>query len=1305
MDKSKSSNKTPDKPLKTKTSSKFLIQKVAFFGTAKKILNITQDCLLIDSLNNDPKHHEEISFKDIHAIQMSPVYEAEFNIINTKRDSTQLFCANRARCLSEIYIAWDNYIKQEHALQRKTFPTFSVSKVIIPDNHELYIDVDLVVYRTHLQLIHKSVQCPQLLKKDLIEIKDPDSVVSSVTSIPFYSIGRIYKTHKGIIIEMRYSQKQHRLLFYDLEKTNNVINIIQQNYRDYLGRQVLVSSEEMDDKIIAEIVRPNVQKLFFFNAKVYKVLESGHFFPIELAISDDFLIEYDTNTGIVIQKFDFSFVRHIIRMMSGLPGIQVIFDDFTCVTYVPLRQNRGLLASTIFTLASWKRTESATTIQDDFIHGIAPNCRLEMLGWVNNEVELDYEIDLIQKFTDPKDEAELYDSLHEFNLNGMLKTYAESDPKPLLNLINLFCKYSRVFLTQEFMSFWDVYQEYLANIYPFDFEENPHNEHERHQILVDCEKKFKQLNDTFRANYADKGISTILNVNTAPIILYKTEELLKGIIILISSHKLFREMAVNKTEQKKYENFMLDVVNLIGSPFSTLSHLAGSFFRSFCRFPTLIERKNESINKKFALTSRVKLMQNISETLAKRVLIKNEDEIGNESQFILSILACLRILKAFVYDRKDTTNPEDFQIILQYISTPYYFAIFNFLSRYRSLACVYDTTIIINSFFQHCTTRELYKSYQEKFLNNSTLILLHIKFVLSSLSVLQRKISVVLLTHLLQENSNAISLVCRIFPKNLFRKVDFMSNDISKWTLTQWELFFSLVAKNFDTPTEQWTEECREELLTKLQRIDEDINSKFNYCPPHRLHELFDPTFNHNGEFLLNIRWNHEEFEMNYEVLENKILVWKYYLKTLLEDSADAKFTVPITNPAKLWNELNIRFTGSTDDVEMILILKVMVLLYREQNSVIRDLNTMQFWLRCLVSGEYRHCRYLILQLLYTSLSVEDTSVMRFNIKKFVDIGGLKIIADVLSNIYFSEDHNNLTEEVLEKLKTESANNMDYNYTVLNIKNQAYTYSLEKSAMIKLIVNIYKSILYRPIDKTLVLDEKLLYPIPFAKYQIIEPPLIRSLMNVLLVKDDDIVLEVLEFFNEYLCDKFTFKSQTEDTPFYEFLLYNVTPKTTHARFKLALRIYQRITEDLPSEDNLIKIYANFTFQPVPPQLQEEAIQMYPLFRYLPKYMVWRLITVGSDDVTHIYWADSYETPEMIWNTEMRNHLSNCISEHIKSYRDEVIRLSEKNEITAREKVPKYTLGPAEVVHQNILVTISFFITISNNCRMKSLLDH
>jgi len=150
----------------------------------------------------------------------------------------------------------------------------------------------------------------------------------------------------------------------------------------------------------------------------------------------------------------------------------------------------------------------------------------------------------------------------------------------------------------------------------------------------------------------------------------------------------------------------------------------------------------------------------------------------------------------------------------------------------------------------------------------------------------------------------------------------------------------------------------------------------------------------------------------------------------------------------------------------------------------------------------------------------------------------------------------------------------------------------------------------------------------------------------------------------------------------------VTPQTAADRLKLAYKIYQRLLDDIPAEQNYIKPYTSFSFTEVAPELQENAFEQYPLLRYLPKHLIWRLINVGIEDAVQILQSDNYETPELIWNTEMRDNLNQSISNQIADYRKNVIRLAEKNEIFTKEQVPKYTDGRAQVIYHNILDEVS-----------------
>ena len=67
-----------------------------------------------------------------------------------------------------------------------------------------------------------------------------------------------------------------------------------------------------------------------------------------------------------------------------------------------LTEYKGLLASNVFTVANWKRIDPALNmLQDEFMHGVMPNYNEVIYGWINEEVDPEYETEVIKRFTNP----------------------------------------------------------------------------------------------------------------------------------------------------------------------------------------------------------------------------------------------------------------------------------------------------------------------------------------------------------------------------------------------------------------------------------------------------------------------------------------------------------------------------------------------------------------------------------------------------------------------------------------------------------------------------------------------------------------------------------------------------------------------------------------------------------------------------------------------------------------------------------------------------------------------------------------
>jgi hypothetical protein len=148
-----------------------------------------------------------------------------------------------------------------------------------------------------------------------------------------------------------------------------------------------------------------------------------------------------------------------------------------------------------------------------------------------------------------------------------------------------------------------------------------------------------------------------------------------------------------------------------------------------------------------------------------------------------------------------------------------------------------------------------------------------------------------------------------------------------------------------------------------------------------------------------------------------------------------------------------------------------------------------------------------------------------------------------------------------------------------------------------------------------------LYPIPNAKNQIIDPNTIQVLINIILIKDDDLIIELLEFLSSYLCDKYTYRSLAYNSVLYELILFNITSRTLPYRAKLVLKLYQKIAEEILPEDNSIKESTEFTFKIIVSDKVKEAENLFPFIKYLPKHFIWILINYGIEQFVKIYEDD------------------------------------------------------------------------------------
>lgn len=108
---------------------------------------------------------------------------------------------------------------------------------------------------------------------------------------------------------------------------------------------------------------------------------------------------------------------------------------------------------------------------------------------------------------------------------------------------------------------------------------------------------------------------------------------------------------------------------------------------------------------------------------------------------------------------------------------------------------------------------------QKYILSHTTQFLQQILLRLSSPLSELKFVSVQLLSRLLYQNDEALSLLMRCFPRTLLTKVATQIDVTSSntWGDEEWQDFFEVAStRNFDSATEQWGEATRSELRVKI---------------------------------------------------------------------------------------------------------------------------------------------------------------------------------------------------------------------------------------------------------------------------------------------------------------------------------------------------------------------------------------------------------------------------------------------------------------------------------------------------------
>jgi hypothetical protein len=201
------------------------------------------------------------------------------------------------------------------------------------------------------------------------------------------------------------------------------------------------------------------------------------------------------------------------------------------------------------------------------------------------------------------------------------------------------------------------------------------------------------------------------------------------------------------------------------------------------------------------------------------------------------------------------------------------------LNMYNSKAIIYQVTLALSQTLHLLlNNKEMLVSRQERLVRETNMLLWSLYLVVGKgMKELASVIGLVV-----YGNVEFSKLMTRIIPKSIIKNFE-AEKSLSEWRIEEWKDFFKLLQSDYKTATEQWNEECREELGATLKKT---------------ALELFEIKYNPEEE---NIKWNYKEFHVKYRFLEERCKVSKYYLKDLLyKNEADQYlFNEKIEKPNK----------------------------------------------------------------------------------------------------------------------------------------------------------------------------------------------------------------------------------------------------------------------------------------------------------------------------------------------------------------------------------------------------------------------
>ncbi|XP_065167125.1 dnaJ homolog subfamily C member 13 isoform X2 [Atheta coriaria] len=467
-----------------------------------------------------------------------------------------------------------------------------------------------------------------------------------------------------------------------------------------------------------------------------------------------------------------------------------------------------------------------------------------------------------------------------------------------------------------------------------------------------------------------------------------------------------------------------------------------------------------------------------------------------------------------------------------------------------------------------------------------------------------------------------------------------------------WKLFYWKFNQDHALPNLIWNHKTREELRIALEKEIQLFNSD---------RELAGTSL---------VAWNHQEFELTYQCLAEEVKIGDYYLRLLLEmdDSDDS----PIRKSYEFFNDLYHRFLLTTKSEMKCMCLQAMSIVYGRYYEDIGPFSDTKY-----ITGMLDRC-FDKAERDKLVLFVNKLILHRRNVRDVLEAGGIRILVDMLtlahlhtsramipaqSNVieagpnqnietekewYYNSDESGkpvpvgpfnfkkmkeLYEEGKITKKTKCwAVGMEGWKTAMQLPQLKWClmasgnpYNNETDLACSILNVLIKMCDYYPSRDQ---DGAIIRPVPRVKRMLSDRTCLSHIVQLLLTFDPLLVEKVATLLTEVMQDNPEMKTLYSTGVFYFILMYTGSNVLPIARFLQLTHMKQAFKADESATTDIM--------------------QRSILGHLLPEAMVYYLENHGADKFAQIYLGE-FDTPEAIWNAEMRRLLIQKISAHIADF--------------------------------------------------------